>query len=141
MSNKRLFFTLGLLSLSLGVFMYAVYRDNAYITLIISKFINLNTVRKLFYFAPLKSLCMFIPDFCWCFSLNCWLFLLFDERRKIYLILSITSFSTGVVWELLQKSAIVSGTADILDVLMYLLAAFSAYIIFLVRRKKDEKIY
>ncbi len=75
------------------------------------------------------------PDFLWAYSFASALHAVFNgQNRKL---VCFTVLLTGAAFELLQKLSIISGTGDMIDVIMYPTAAIIADYIFF--KKKENK--
>ena len=71
----------------------------------------------------------YLADFLWALSLCSFLLAIFIPKKKGKIIIGTAVALYGLLWELLQHFGIISGTGDLFDILMYLLAAFAVTII------------
>ena len=83
----------------------------------------------------------YIPDMCWTLS---FFFVSISFAKKIskkpLLLNCIYVLSIAIIFEFLQKMDMISGTFDILDILVYVISILSAYFIEKkLRREKYEK--
>lgn len=69
------------------------------------------------------------PDFLWAFSLIFGLFTIISPTQKNSALCLLITVTYGGLWELGQSIGWISGTADLIDVGMYITAALSAVII------------
>ncbi len=108
---------LGIFSLSVGGLIYIVFRPDTLIHTLVSSFMPL----------PRECICQnsfirfYLPDALWAFSLGCFLSTLLENRLIFALIVA----GYGIAWELAQALSIISGTADLIDVGMYVIAALA----------------
>ena len=131
--SKRAFWILcSMLSLSAGAVLYGVFRQDTYIGKVFDFFSDFSFVGGWLY----AFVAFYLPDYLWMFSLTCALFATMLPCGKNLFFWSCVAFLFGAFWELLQLCHIVSGTADIHDVILYSLAAFSAAIIKILRKEE-----
>lgn len=133
MKNRLKMLTICVISLIIGLIIYIFLRPEAYISEIT------RTVLKI-KLQPEKSLVpasFYLPDFLWSLSLCCGLYAIYPLKRYTWLWGAIT-FLYGCLWELMQVLCVVSGTADTIDIFLYLTAAVTVVIInyFLNKEKK-----
>ena len=119
------FWVVGIFSLILGLLIYLLFRENTIITAQISQHIDLKTFRNMFSWAESSFLKYYLVDFLWALSLSCGLHIIFNPKIKVSLICSLVVIILGTVFELLQFFNAVNGTGDILDVILYILAALT----------------
>lgn len=137
MSKQKKNALLSILALVIGCMLYVWFRPNTYISRILGRVTNAALALPL---CPpyINDLCRFyLPDFLWAFSLSCGLIAIHNPGIKGVMICALSAFLLGAVWELLQHLGAVSGTADIHDAIMYLLAS-TLCIIFNVKEKKQK---
>lgn len=143
MSNFRkknyVFGYVGFCSLIIGLFIYLIFRENTYVAKFVSTQINLDFLRDLF--LPLENdfIKYYLVDYLWGLSLNCGLHIIFFPNMKKSVVLTIVTFIFGTVYEGLQKFDIISGTGDIADIILYLLAGLTVNLINFILIKKEEK--
>ena len=123
-------------ALAFGALLYGIYRQDTYIGEIIGNLISVSlpTDSSLAAFAA-----WYFPDYLWMFSMNCALFAIMLPKGKNVILWCSVALSFGVLWEVLQLSDLVSGTADLWDIFMYSMAAFSAAMIALFIKKESKK--
>ena len=133
MNKRPIWILYSVLSLGAGALLYGLYRQDTHI----GKFIGtvLGTpfpVNNIFS----KLAAWFLPDYLWMFSLTCTLFAVMLPAEKGVLFWCCLAFFSGVLWEVMQWWDIVSGTADLWDILVYSIAVFSAAIIKVMSNKE-----
>ncbi len=133
--NKRIkMLLLCLLSLTLGVIIYTYNRSDTYIGNLVSELLNIkHKSEKQFIF-----LSYYIPDYLWAFSFCSGLFAIYPLRPKLGLWWGVTTFIYGALWEIMQYFSLVSGTFDIIDIIMYFIAASSVITINFIFNKEKE---
>lgn len=110
------------MALLLGLLIYLLFRPNTYISKFLLHFFPLD-IPKAFSKMEYAFLKFYLVDYLWAFSLACWLrCVLVEESGKICIV--IVSL-TGILYEIAQFFGIVSGTGDILDCFLYVLAGFT----------------
>lgn len=113
----------GMVTLFLGLLLYLLLRPNTYISRFALRFLPFD-LPVLFSMIQNPILKFYLADYLWAFSLSCWLRCIFiNEQKKVFSITIVTV--TGTLYELAQCSGIVSGTGDVIDCLLYLLAAWT----------------
>ena len=133
--NQIRFLTIGGIALLLGGAIYIFLRPSTYIARLIPEYSWLKTLREQLQWQWLNFLRFYFADYLWAFSLCCGLHLLFQPKRiGSFLCAGITA-TYGAVLEFLQFFNIISGTGDVWDILMFILAGLTAVII----NKKKEK--
>lgn len=111
-----------------GCLLYMLFRPETYITKMVAKIIpmNINLTAESF----IGIVCSYyLPDFLWAFSLSCGLCALSSETKKCIRNCCYIGFLSGLIWEIAQRTQLISGTGDMVDVLMYLLGALMCRII------------
>lgn len=141
MSNRLFYVILCIIFLIIGGSLYLIYRENAYITILFDRFLFLESMGKIADVFENDFFKFYFPDFLWGLSLNFGLFSIFLPKLKGALWCSLIAFLYGMLWETMQKQGVLSGTGDLIDILMYLLASVFAMLIFIMRRKENEKNY
>ena len=136
MSKQKKNTLLSILALVIGCMLYVWFRPNTYISRLLGW---MNTTQAPPFCSPfIRDLFRFyLPDFLWAFSLSCGLIAIHNPGTTGIIICALAAFLLGAVWELLQHLGVVSGTADIHDAIMYLLAS-TLCIIFNVKEKKQK---
>lgn len=130
MSNRRLYALLCALSLTAGAVLYILFRQNSYVAVLCSQWFDLHTIQAHLQEGPWDLFRYYLPDLLWSFSLSCGLASILGTATKVWFG---SGFFFGCLWELLQLIGIVSGTADSLDILMYLTG--SLLCIFISKRR------
>lgn len=139
-SKKSLFFVLGILSLLIGGFIYLIFRENAYITRLVSAYIPLSVIREDLAFLKNDFVSFYLPDYLWGFSLANFLHILFPLNLKSSFLCMITVYAVGITYEILQFCNVIFGIGDILDMSLYLLAGLTVNMIVWIRSFKNEEI-
>ena len=138
-TSRKIYLLLCVSSLSLGVLLYILFRENSYIGIATNHFTVVSAARKVFAFLSCDFLMFYFPDFLWCFSLCFGLFAIYLPTQKQALMCVLTAILFGCTWELLQYVGLISGTGDLLDALMYLLSGIICAILNMIRGKRHEK--
>jgi len=135
MSKRTLCVISGTISLVVGGAIYILFRENSHIALFFNNSF-IESVRDIF--VPLSNNVTkyYLADFFWGFSLCAYLLALFLPKTRGAILCGLTAFLCGTFWEILQFLKAVSGTGDLIDVVMYLLAATLAVILFLKEKEK-----
>lgn len=68
----------------------------------------------------------YLCDFCWSFSLECAVYLFLVKNKKNLIISVIVSSSVSVIIEFLQVLKVISGTFDIFDIILEIIAVIAA---------------
>ncbi len=130
MKNRCFYIIHSFLSIFIGAFIYIVFRSNTYI----HNFLNIKE--------PLLSNINFygdqiiryaLPDFLWCYSFTMLIYAILMPVKNKSLIVCISCIIFGILWEILQLLSIITGTFDLIDCFMYILAAIISYIIYIKR--------
>lgn len=130
--NKLRFLSISLISLFIGASIYVLFRKDTYIAKLINGYIKTPSITCQ---SPIiYILTCHITDALWGFALTFSLSIIFSP-----ILSALMAFLYGLLWELCQKYNIISGTYDIIDILMYLLASFSASTIIYKSNKKGDK--
>ena len=119
MSNRQKYLLISTVSLFLGGLCYILLRSDTYV----SQIFCLHTILNI---QTCKFLCFYLPDFLWCVALSMCLMWVYDPDFSGRTLCAGCAFVCGCIWELLQYIGPVGGTADLLDIAMYLLASISA---------------
>ncbi len=138
---KKRFFYIILCSLSLcaGGFIYIIFRPDTIVTHTIHGFFPFlenasnsysNSVPDFFKY--------YFPDFLWAFSFFCGLNAIFDSPKTLYKN-CLAVLALGVFWELGQFLGLFSGTGDLADVLMYLVAVIAVVFVEKIHQKGAQK--
>lgn len=136
MSQRKKNVLLSIAALGFGCLLYVVFRPHTYIGVAFGCWEWVNTIRQICSVYA-SDLCKFyLPDFLWALSLGSGLIAAHDAGKKGVVTGAATAFGCGVVWELMQYLKVIGGTADIHDVIMYVLASVLCIIINLKEKRK-----
>lgn len=138
MSKRRMNILFGALALVLGTSLYIVFRGNTYVGRILDGLYLIDIIRIGCSMYATDFLKYYFPDFLWALALGSGLYAICNPSKEEGLLCGCSTFFCGCLWELLQYFRIVSGTGDVLDIMMYLFASFFITIINL-KESKDEK--
>ena len=116
---------LSALSLIVGGSIYILTRPDSHIAVLANGIIPLPKIQGYIYQLNIDAIKNFLPDFLWAFSFTCAFFVITRNRKHVILIVALC----GILWESLQFTGIISGTGDIIDVIMYLTAVYTAVLI------------
>lgn len=123
MNKKIKMLVLCLVCLSLGTLIYLLTRPDAYISIVVYKLFKFKNMKTIVF--PFVS--FYIPDYLWGVALCSCLNAVCPYENTI--LWGVITFLYGTLWECLQLFSLVNGTADIIDVSMYLLAAITVILI------------
>ena len=127
MSERRRCVLFCTLSLVVGAALYILFRQHTHVGALCGQWPELRPIQDALEEGPWNLFRYYLPDMLWSVSLSCGMLAIFGtEKRWIY---GGSGFFFGCVWELLQWLGIVEGTADSLDVLMYLAGSFLCIIV------------
>ena len=134
-SGNKLVLTFGcILSICTGTLIYALFRENTYISNIIMCFVDLTFLKSIFICLENSFTKYYLPDFLWAFSLSCGLCVILNPKKNIDVFLySGISFFFGLIYEILQICKVINGTGDIIDIALYFLASLTVSLISLRR--------
>ena len=135
MSKRKVNSLLGTLALAMGGCIYILFRDRSYIAMLFEGWPLISCIRSII--APYAGnyVKYYLGDFLWCFSLGCYFQAVFLPKNMGVFLCAGAAFLCGTAWELMQYIQFISGTADVLDILMYLSAGILCTIINLKERK------
>lgn len=125
-----------IISLFIGGLLYVIFRENTILGKAFDEIELIIDIRKIANRFPFKFHKIFLPDFLWELSLCCGLTAIGGQSNTNTLICCIIGFATGVLWETLQFTEIATGTGDIVDIVIYLLASSICLVINLKGDKK-----
>ena len=128
---------LGIASLLLGTAFYLLFRENIYFSKLVLAKIEIVQISTYFSFLDNAFFKYYFPDFLWAFSLDCLLHAIYLPNVKGAINCSLITVLVGTVYEAFQYFDIVSGTGDLIDVLLYLLAAIT--VVFINQKGRREK--
>ena len=114
--------TVAIASLLTGGAIYVLFRENTHIARLFSSITLIEPFRIWLKETPSDVFRFYLPDFLWGLSLGCGLQAILKPTARKNLLCGGVAFLCGVIWECLQFSHIISGTGDILDIVLYLLA-------------------
>lgn len=129
MSKRVLNGILCSITLLTGCVVYIIFRPTTFVALIFDNILTVDIARDNLSFLSCDFIKYYIPDLLWSFSLGCGLIAILNPKIKGVIYCCLVSLLYGCLWEILQYFQIVSGTFDIYDIVMYLLAAIIAVII------------
>lgn len=138
MSKRRINILLGTMTLVLGFLIYIFFRTNTHIARAFDKIDWIVYIRRQLPGCSNDFIKFYLPDFLWGFSLNCGLMAIYDPRVKGGILCGCIALVSGCIWEILQYIGIVSGTGDVIDIIMYLLASI-IHIIINLKERENEK--
>lgn len=137
--KMTIFYLIAIVSLMSGGALYVVFRENTYIAQIIRNLISVDSITHYLKRIDNNFLKFYFVDYLWALSLSCGLHIIFSPNKKgSILCTGIISF-IGIVYELLQLAGIISGTGDLVDVILYFLAGVTVNILYLKGVDKNEK--
>ncbi len=116
---------LSIFSLSAGGLIYLAARPDSYVSIFINRIIPLADIQRVLSPLNFEFINNYMPDYLWAFSLTCALLATNKSIKATVLIVSLC----GIIWETLQFIGLISGTGDIIDIITYLTAVFSAVLI------------
>ena len=123
-----------ILCLLLGAAIYLLSRTDTYLNHMSYKIFRIETAMCIL---P-TGISFYLPDFLWAAALCSGLFALWPLGINGF-IWGIITFLYGALWELLQLFSVVKGTADLIDVMLYLMAAFAVVMINYFLKTRKEK--
>ena len=127
------YFLLGLASIVLGLLIYLIFRPNTYVSVLVKMFLRIDIPAELSnYNVPFLK--YYFADYLWAFAFSCWLRCIPFNVRKRDAVCFLVVGVTGILYEIMQFFGVVSGTGDIYDCLLYLLAGWTVNIL----NKKKE---
>ncbi len=131
--KQRLFCSIhAAIALFLGAASYVVLRDSTHLHKLLSFVVTMrHAVSPVGLFVG-----GYLPDFLWGYSLAMALYAACLPTRRYAYVPAMLSVVCGFLWELLQRLAVVSGTGDIADCVLYILAAIVSNIIYQKRMRK-----
>ena len=129
MTKRKCNILLACTALALGGFLYICFRSGTYIAVLVDSIIPIGHLQTAMLPLACPLLSYYIPDFLWAFSLCCMLIAVNTNNLQSVLLCAGFTLFFGIMWELLQHLHILSGTGDIWDVFIYLLAAVLSAII------------
>ena len=125
MKNTKKNVILSIFSLSVGGLIYLATRPASYISVFINRIIPLEDIQRVFSPLNIEFVNNYVPDFLWAFSLTCALL----ATNKSIKASALTVSLCGIIWEAIQFFGLTPGTGDIVDIIMYLTAVFTAVLI------------
>ena len=137
--NYHRFWIIGTIALILGSIIYILFRPQTYIAQWFSNYAFIQTLQDSVFKINNDFLRFYFPDYLWGLSLSCYLHSLFHPRISGSVLCSGISILYGTLLELIQFFNIISGTGDICDILMFILAGATAMIINIPNLKETQK--
>lgn len=135
MSRRWVNILLGAVSLLWGCLLYVCFRETTYIAMFFGKVAAVADLQHAMQSYSNNFILYYFPDFLWGFSLGSFLQAIYLPGKWGSVCCGAAVFLLGTLWEILQCVEIISGTGDLLDVLMYLSAGICAAIINFKERK------
>ena len=131
--KKKIILCIGcIFSLFLGAVIYALLREEAYISQIVAVYVDLSRVKNAFILLDNDFVKYYLPDYLWAFSLCCGILIISNPTsKKEVLCYSSITFWVGTLYEILQKVKLIGGTGDVIDIILYFLAALTVSIIYI----------
>ena len=129
MSRRMRNILLSAISLVCGGLLYVLFRETTYISTMFEWFSFVSQAREFISVLSCDFVAFYLPDFLWGFALCSGLLAIFNPDIRGGLACALTALLWGVVWEIAQYAGVVSGTGDVVDILMYLMAIGIATII------------
>lgn len=127
-----------MIALLLGLFLYVLFRPQTYIAKAAIRLLSAEGLHNFLNDRNYPFLSFYLPDFLWAFSLTCGLQAIFLPSPIGSAWCGGTALLCGIVWEICQRLALINGTGDIVDVLMYFSGACVCVILNL-KEKRHEK--
>jgi hypothetical protein len=127
--KKTQFLIFAVVSLLMGFIIYILFRPETYVTKWVVSVIGSEFS---IYVPPAfdnNFIKYYLPDYLWGLSLACGLHLIFLPKRKGSIAIALAVTFIGVLYEIMQYINLIIGTGDVLDVLLYLLAGFTAFLL------------
>ena len=129
MTRRRMNLIVGISALIFGAFIYIFVRVDTHISKIVCDFFGISIANQVPILCNWDFVRYYLPDALWAFSLASFVQVILSEFAYSKIISGLIAISCGVAWEFFQLLNVVSGTGDLMDVLMYLLAGLlSIYI-------------
>lgn len=124
--------------LLIGGAVYLLFREGSYLSHLFDGIPLLSLVRDIFNGTAGTHISFYLPDFLWAFSLCCGIQAIYLPKGMGIYVAGMAAFACGLIWEILQRTAVVSGTGDYWDILMYFLGSVLAILVN-KRRENHEK--
>ena len=124
-----IYYIVGILALALGGGCYLLCRPNTYVAQAVIKIIPMREVRNQLSWLDCGFLKYYLPDYLCGVALACGLHAIFNPKAKESLICTVVVVLLGALYEVLQWFGIISGTGDIVDVVLYALAGATVNVI------------
>ena len=132
--KKRLILLGGsLTALLAGALDYGLFRQDTYIGRLVAQLLNIGEIGFVCGF-----LAWYLPDYLWMLALSLAIFAVTEPRKKDLPVWAAVLALYGSGWELAQHIDLVSGTADWLDIIMYIMAVGSAVMIKLLLTRREK---
>ncbi len=121
-----------------GLMIYVLFRENTYVARFAESIISFDFLREKVSFLENPFLKFYLPDYLWALSFNGWLHIILKPREKGSFVCSAAVAVFGAGFEILQYFGIIKGTADIIDILLYVLAVATIKIIYTTKGKREK---
>ena len=122
MSERKFHLLLGCVALLSGAILYALYRENTYVGVLLDRIFKVSQLRNLCSGYGCSFFRYYFPDFLWGFAFYCGLCVIWQPRTAGCWLCAGGAFACGLVWEMLQYTGVLRGTGDVQDIIMYLFA-------------------
>lgn len=134
--KKRLILLGGsLTALLAGALDYGFFRQDTHIGRLVAQLLGVEEeIRGRYY----GILAWYLPDYLWMLALSLMIFAITDLQRYGVTVWSLVLMLYGCGWELAQYVGLVSGTADWLDVILYIMAVCTAVMINLLLMRREK---
>ena len=134
MSKRIVNLLLCISALTLGCVFYVLFRPDSYVSAMFDKMPLIAFTREACEPYSCDFLNSYFLDYLWGVAFSCAFCAVFGDDSSLSVNLTVP-FLCGCGWEILQWIGAVNGTGDIFDVIMYFLAALTAYIL----NKKEKR--
>ncbi len=131
-------YVIGIGTLIAGLIVYLFFREPSHISEIIDSLLPITFLGNSNGFAEYQLLKYWLPDFLWAVSFSAWLHIALSPGLKGSVFCFVTVSLTGIVFEIFQNIDVISGTADVLDIIAYISASALMSIIYLFLKEKNK---
>lgn len=132
-------YSISLISLFAGLFIYSVFKENTYVFNISNNILPFKSLQKKFLFLNNDFIKHNLVDFLWSISFTAWLYIIIKPSRNFSIILSSFVGVFGILFESAQLLGVINGTFDILDIILYFFGSLFIYIILIYLTKEKNK--
>ena len=134
--KAKKFLAVGSIAIFTGGLIYLLFRPNVYAVRWVPENKYLLLLRESLRWMGTPFVKYYLADYLWAVALSCGLHLIFSPKVKGSCICTTIVLLYGLTFELSQYCGFISGTGDLWDVLMYILAGISVNILNLSRSRK-----